>query len=83
MQARTEQLKKEAERQKNIDNLKRQFADKANELAKWLAEVRLKMTEDRATLEEQLTVVKIKQAELEKKTPEVCVFEDEKRGIER
>ena len=29
------------------------------------------MTEDRATLEEQLTVVQMKQAELEKKAPEV------------
>ena len=38
------------------------------------------MTEDRATLEEQLTVVKIKQAELEKKTPEVGARRDRGSG---
>ena len=72
-QARTDLLHKEAERQKHIDDLKRQFADKANNLARWLGEVRAKITEDRATLEEQLTVVRMKQAELEKKAPEVRV----------
>jgi hypothetical protein len=71
LQERSDKLQMEAERQKQLDDLKRQFADKANTLAKWLGEVRAKMTEDRATLEEQLTVVQMKHAELEKKAPEV------------
>jgi len=65
------QLEKEAERQKQTDALKRQFADKANALAKWMTETRQKMTEEAPTLEEHLAVVRAKHEEVVNKTPEV------------